>query len=222
MTTETQALEILNRIGAIFTGDHIVYTSGLHGTDYIDPNKIYPHYKETGVLCEAVASQFVNDDVEAVVGPGIGGKVLSRWVAYHLSQKKPANERTLAFHANKLPDGNFIFAYGGATTFLPGKNVLVVDDFLTSGGTVRRIMEATRAIGGKVVGLAVLCNRGGVTLADVSNPPKFFSLIKIVMRSWTKEECERVGPCSRGVPINIDVGHGREFLTSRHRGERVS
>lgn len=222
MTTEAQALEILTRTGTIITGDHIVYTSGLHGTDYIDPDKIYLHEGETSVLSEAMARPFVIDDVEAVVGPGIGGRVLSRSVAYHLSQMKPYNERTLAFHTDKLPNGDLVFTRGGAKNYLPGKRVLVVEDNITTGGTTRKLIEATRALGGKVVGLGVLCNRGKATLTDLSNPPKMFSLIKLPMISWPREECERIGPCSRGVPINVEVGHGREFLAARHRGERVS
>ena len=222
MTTEAQVLDIFTQTGAIITGDHMVYTSWRHGTDYVDPDKIYLHPKETETLCEEIARQFVWDDVEVVVGPGIGGKILSRWVAYHLSQKKPSNERTLAFHTDKLPNGDIVFARGGAKNYIPGKKVLAVEDVMTTGGTAKKLIEATRRIGGIVVGLGVLCIRGKVTLADVSNPPKMFSLIKLAMNSWAREECERIGPCSRGVPINVEVGHGREFLASRHRGERVS
>ncbi len=212
--TEAQALEILIQIGAVIIGDHIVYASGLHGIDYIDPDKLYPHDAKTSQLSSEIAREFVDDGVEAVVAPE-GGIALARGVAYHLSQQKSANERTLAFFAKKTKDNQFVFKHGGASKLLPGRRALVVDDILTTGGTAKKVIEAIRAIGGKVIGLGILCNRGRMPLKDVSYPPKMFSLVKLNMNVWTQEECKRIGPCSRGVPVNPNVGHGRAFLGGR-------
>jgi len=222
MMTEAEALGILNRVGAFVRNDHVVYTSGLHGTVYVDKYKIYPHTAETSMLCSEIARSFVDDDVEAVVAPGEGGKHVSRWVAFHLSKLKSINERTLAFHADKVGGGHFVFTRGGATKFLPGKRVLVVDDVLHTGESVKHVIEATRELKAYVVGLAVIFNRGGITHRDVAYPPKMFSLVKLKLPSWTREECERIGPCSQGVPVNPNVGHGGAFIASHHRGERVS
>jgi orotate phosphoribosyltransferase len=90
-----------------------------------------------------------------------------------------------------------------------------VEDVLTTGGSARRVVEATRAIGGKVVGLGVLCNRGGVTPQDVANVPELFALVNVKMNAWDEAECPL---CAQGVPINTDVGKGREYL-ARKQGQ---
>ena len=90
--------------------------------------------------------------------------------------------------------------------------VLVVEDILTTGGSVKKVIEATRAIGGEVVGLGVLCNRGGITSHDVGDVPKLFALVNVTLESWTEAECPL---CAKGIPINTDVGKGRDFLARK-------
>lgn len=102
--------------------------------------------------------------------------------------------------------------------FLHRKRILVVDDVLTTGGSVKKVVEATRAIGGDVIGLGALVNRGGVTAAAIGlGTGRLEALVNLPLDSWDEEECSRIGPCSRGVPINTDVGKGREFLERRKR-----
>jgi orotate phosphoribosyltransferase len=98
----------------------------------------------------------------------------------------------------------------GYGRLITGKKVLVVDDVLTTGGSVTKVIEAVRSIDGIVVGLGVICNRGGVTAHDVA-VPKLVSLAQIDLDSWRAEDCPL---CAQNVPINIDVGKGREFLAN--------
>ncbi len=93
-----------------------------------------------------------------------------------------------------------------------GKRVLVVEDVLTTGASAGHVVEVTRVMGGDVVGLGALCNRGGVTPEDVGGVPKLHALVDVTLDTWTEEECLLNGPCSEGVPVNTDVGKGREFL----------
>ncbi|MBI2263172.1 phosphoribosyltransferase [Candidatus Berkelbacteria bacterium] len=206
---EQEVLQLLGKVGAVITGGHFVYTSGKHGTVYVDKDALYPHTKETSYLCRAIAEQFADDGVEAVVAPAIGGVILSQWTAFHLSEI--TGREILAFCAEKT-DGGFVIKRGGATKKLPGKNILVVEDVLTTGGSAKKVVEATRALGGNVVGLGVLCNRGGITPQDVADPPKFFALVNVKLDAWDEAECPL---CAQGVPINTDVGKGREYLARR-------
>ena len=98
---------------------------------------------------------------------------------------------------------------GGYDKFLPGRRVLVVEDVLTTGGSAKKVVELARAAGGKVIGLGVLCNRGGVTPHDVGDVPQLFALTNIPLEVWMEGDCPL---CKQGVPVNTDIGKGREFL----------
>jgi orotate phosphoribosyltransferase len=92
----------------------------------------------------------------------------------------------------------------------------VVEDVITTGGSVKKVIEVTRALGGNIVGLGVLCNRGEITVENVANPPKLFALVNIKLDAWDEGECPL---CAQGVPINTDVGKGREYLTRKKQVE---
>lgn len=105
----------------------------------------------------------------------------------------------------------------GYDKLVKGKRVLIVEDVITTGGSAKKVIEATRSMSGNVVGLAAICNRGGITPQDVSSPPTLHALVNIRLDSWTEEECRRSGPCSRGIPINTAVGKGKDYL-ARQKG----
>lgn len=205
---EQEVLRILGKVGAVITNSHIVYTSGRHGTAYVNKDAVYPHTKETSELCRAIAEQFVDDGVEVVIAPAIGGCILSNRVAEHLTDI--TGREVLGVYADK--DGDAFVIKRGYDKLIAGKNVLVVEDVLTTGGSAKKVVEATRAIGGNVVGLGVLCNRGGITPQDVADPPKLFALVNVKLDAWNEADCPL---CAQGVPINTDVGKGREYLARK-------
>jgi orotate phosphoribosyltransferase len=88
-----------------------------------------------------------------------------------------------------------------------------VEDVLTTGGSAKKVIEATRALGGDVVGLAVLCNRGEITKQDVANPSRLSTLVKVKLEAWDEKDCPL---CAQNVPINIDVGKGIEYLAHKN------
>lgn len=207
-----EVLQILADVGAVITNSHIVYTSGKHGSAYVDKDMVYPHTRETAQLCHAIALEFLQSHVEAVVGPEKGAIILSQWTAHSLCDRTSRN--VLSFYAEKAEGDTFVIKRGGAAKFLPGKNVLVVEDVLTTGGSAKKVIEAVRAMGGNVVGLGVLCNRGGITPEDVANPLKLFALANVRLDAWNETDCPF---CKQGIPINTDVGKGREFLARKEK-----
>lgn len=199
-------------IGAIITGDHIVYTSGKHGSAYINKDAIYPHAQLTNLLCRDIAREFLNDGVETVVGPEKGAIVLSHWTTYWLNigRKNLGSPDVMFTYAEKSGD-SFVFNRG-YDKHISGKRVLVVEDLLNTGGSARKTVEAVRAAGGEVVGLGVLCNRGGVTKEGAGNVPKLFSVVNVAMEAFDPAECPL---CRTGVPINTTIGHGKKFLAEQ-------
>ena len=208
--TEREVLEILSKVGAVITDSHIVYTSGKHGTAYVNKDAVYPHTKETSDLCRAIAEQFADDGVEVVIAPAIGGVILSQWTAHHLSEI--TGREVLGVYAEKVESGDAFVIKRGYDKLVAGKDVLVVEDVLTTGGSAKKVVEATRALGGNIVGLGVLCNRGGITPQDVADPPKLFALVNVKLDAWDEAECPL---CVKSVPINTDVGKGREYLARK-------
>ncbi len=216
---EKSVLKIFKEVGAIITDSHIVYTSGRHGTAYINKDAVYPYTEKIKELCEKIAEYFfyhVSKDIHVVIAPAIGDVILSQWVTDHLTYLKggPYGGRVLSVYAEKAEDGKTFIIKRGYDKLIPGKKVLVVEDILTTGGSAKKVIEATRALGGNVVGLGVLCNRGGITPQDVGYVPELFALVNIKMDSWEKKDCPL---CKKDIPVNTDVGKGREFLANKDK-----
>ncbi len=207
---EQEVLEILRKLGAVITDSHIVYTSGRHGSAYVNKDAVYPHTAETSRLCHAIAERFADDSVKVVIAPAIGGVILSQWVAHHLSEMN--GYEVLGVYAEKTKSGDAFVIKRGYDKIVAGKNVLVVEDVLTTGGSAKKVVEATRALGGNVIGLGVLCNRGGITPRDVADVPKLTALVNVTLDAWDEADCPL---CGQDVPINTDVGKGREFLAHK-------
>lgn len=201
-------MEILEKTGAIITGTHVVFASGKHGDTYINKDAVYPHTTETSRLCHAIAERFAGFEVEAVIGPALGGIILSQWTAHYLTRM---NGRTVfAIYAEKESDG-FVIKRGYGELIV-GKRVLVVEDVLTTGGSARKVVQAVRAAGGRVIGLGAICNRGGVARRDAGGVPQLRALADVRLDAWDEADCPL---CNTGVPVNTDVGKGREFLARR-------
>jgi orotate phosphoribosyltransferase len=207
-------MQLFVDVGAIITNSHFVYSSGRHSSVYINKDALYLHTETISKLCQLMANPYNADQVDVVVGPVLGGIVLSQWVAHHLNAHLSSGE-TLAVYAEKegdVADKTFSF-HRGYDKYIPGKNVLVVEDVLTTGGSARQVIELVRQHGGRVIGLSALCNRGNVQPEDVGNVP-IRALITVQLETFTGAECPF---CQLQVPINTELGKGRAFL-AMHKG----
>lgn len=204
---EDKVLGILQKVGAFRSG-HFVFVSGLHADTYINKNAMYPYTHEMSALCRGIAEMFAGDNIEAVVGPATGGIILSQWVAYHLSEI--SGREVYGTYADK--EGDAFVIKRGYDEVIRGKNTLIVEDLTTTGGSIKKVVEAARAIGANVVGAIAICNRGEVTKEVVGNPPIFKSLLTVHLEQWPEAECDL---CKRGIPVNTGVGHGKEYLAKK-------
>jgi orotate phosphoribosyltransferase len=199
---------VLQRYGVILDG-HFVLKSGKHSAKYINKDEIYTDAVAIKSLCIDLGLPFRDDKrtpdslVETVIGPAVGGVVLSHCVAHWLSLDGRHVKSVFADKEGK----NFVITRG-YDKHIRGKRVLVVEDIMTTGGSVRSTVEAVRIIGGTVLGVAALCNRGTST-AESLDVPKLNQLVTMNLETWKAEDCPL---CRDGIPINIDVGHGKEFL----------
>lgn len=205
---DAKVLDVLQKVGA-FRAGHFVFTSGLHADTYINKDAIYPYTAETSQLCRMTAEHFAKSGVEVVIGPAIAAAILAQWTAHHLSDMSGTEVK--AAYADKDGQGGFIIRRG-YDQVVKGKKTLIVEDLTTTGGSIRKVVEAVRAAGGDVIGAAAICNRGDVTKEAVGNPPEFFSLLKVHLEQWPADMCEL---CKRGIPVNTEVGHGKDFIAQQ-------
>ncbi len=195
-----RALDIMRDCQAILTDGHFVYTSGRHGSVYINKDAVYPHTYKIAELGAFIAQHLCQFDVDVVAGPALGGIIMSQWTAHHLGVPGVFAERR---------EGELVFARG-YDKFLKGKRVAVVEDILTTGLSARQTVEAVEAAGGTVVAVCALFNRGGIKASELG-APELSSLIEMQFDDYAADECPL---CAKGIPINTDVGKGAKGTVS--------
>ena len=125
-------IQTLIKVGAILPKDHFVGTSGVHFDTYINKDALFLFTKETSEIGKAFAEAHKHLDIDVVAGPTMGGIILSQWVAHHLSEMK--GKQILSVYAEKK-DGELNMTRG-YDRVVAGKNVLVVEDLTTTGGSL--------------------------------------------------------------------------------------
>jgi orotate phosphoribosyltransferase len=175
---------LLRSTGAILEG-HFRLTSGRHSNLYVEKFRIMENPAATTALCGMIADHFRDAGVQTVVGPAMGGVILAFETARHLNVRN--------IFAEKGPEGELFFDRGFAVA--PGEPVLVVDDVLTTGGSVKKVLSLLSEAGAKVIGVAFLIDRtnGGV---DFGAP--FFACHRMNIESYAPEDCPL---CKQGIEL---------------------
>ncbi len=217
----TDVRAILERVGALLTDDHFWLTSRKHSAEYINKDALYPYVEDTSRVCSEFVPVFWDQNVEVVVAPAVGGVILTQWVASAMSMLPIAPRAVYAEKETvELADpegldrkcfaetGRFVFGRG-YDELVAGRRVLVVEDILTTGGSVLQVVEAVRRLNGEVVGVGALCNRGGVTPDKVGNVPILHALLDVDLKMWDPENGEVCPLCAAGKPINRRFGRGK-------------
>src|SRR3989338_7323010 len=204
-----EVIDILEKTGAVVSDSHFVYISGKHAKLYVNKDYIFPHIKYISRIGEIIAQRYKDSPIDVVAGPSIGGIILSQWTAYHLGLLK--NKEILSIYTEKQPDKNQIFTRGYGQ-FVKEKNILVVEDIVTTGGSIKKVIKSVENEGGKVIAACSIVNKDPVNIN-----PKFigvpFDYLTIVDTEVYKEkDCPL---CKAGVPINTKLGHGKKFLEAK-------
>ena len=184
MSTSDDPLALLRSVGAVLEG-HFQYTSGRHGPLYVEKFRLLEDPVATGRLCGQIADHFRAQQVELVVGPTTGGILLAYEVARLLGVHSYFAER------GESGEGR---VFQRQFTFQPGQRTLVVDDVLTTGGSIRETLAAVRAGGGEPLGVGVIVDRSGGR-TDFRLP--LFGCMTLDLQTYTPEECPL---CQAGQP----------------------
>ena len=188
MLTQERAMEILKEAGVLLEG-HFRLTSGKHSNKYLQCAKIFRNTKYSEELCAALAEEFKDKGVEVVIGPALGAVQMTYEVSRWLKCENFFAERD---------DGKMTLRRG--FVFRPGQKVLVVEDVVTTGGSVREVMEIVQEQGGDIVGVGAIVDR---TAGKVDFGVPFKSVIAVEVDSWEPDECPL---CKAGAPAPVKPG----------------
>ncbi|MCL6589215.1 MAG: orotate phosphoribosyltransferase [Firmicutes bacterium] len=183
MLEQKEILGILRETKVLREG-HFRLTSGKHSRQYMQCAQVLQYPKFTERLCEDLARRFKGLELHVVVAPAIGGIIIAYEVAKVLGVRALFTERE---------DGKMTFRRG--FDLEDDENVLVVEDVITTGGSVMEVIEAVRERGANVCGVGVLVDRSG---GKVHFGVKKEALIAMDIETWEPEECPL---CKEGIPI---------------------
>ncbi|MBT3834702.1 phosphoribosyltransferase [Candidatus Peribacteria bacterium] len=205
----TDIKDLFKKANAIIENDHIVYTSGKHGSVYLNKDALYPHTELASEVGKMFAEKYKDKDIDIVVAPALGGIILSQWTAHHLSKIK--NKEILGAYAEKDSEGTLVLKRG-YDKLVAGKNILVVEDITNTGGSIKKTIQVTEKADGNVVAACVMINRSPETVTSETMGAPFDALGVIEAEAFEASECPL---CKNNVPVNTEVGHGKKFLAEK-------
>lgn len=182
--TQEEVKELLVKTNAIMNG-HFVLTSGLHSPHYVEKFNVLQQPKYTEQLCKAMAEKFKDSQIETVVGPMTGGILLAHETGKALGTRAIFTERV---------NGKMTFRRGFALH--KGERCLIVEDIVTTGGSIREVIDVVKAAGGIPVAVSMLVDRSGgkATFEDVPST----ALLNMDVETYEPATCPL---CQKGMPL---------------------
>ena len=182
--TEKEVEDLLIETSAIMEG-HFLLTSGLHSPSYVEKFNVLQKPVYTEKLCRAMAEKFKDANIETVVGPVTGGILLAHETGKALGTRAIFTERE---------NGKMTFRRG--FTLHEGERVLIVEDIVTTGGSIREVIDVVKEHGGIPVAVSMLVDRSGgkATFGDVPST----ALLHMDVKTYQPDECPL---CKQGIPM---------------------
>lgn len=203
--------DLLRRIGAIRENGHYVYASGRHGDAYLAVAEALGRHPEA----RREIGQAIRDVVHAsglrflnVLGVPNGAVPLAQDVRHALNDVAVGQGYELV-EARK--DSAGIAVLDDCMWLVEGYSTLIIEDVVTTGGSVRKAIHAIRACDGHVAGVIAVVNRGGVT-TEALGVPYFGALCAFDFPTYAATAEEPCPLCTANVPVHTDLGHGAAFL----------
>ena len=182
--SEKEVEDLLIETSAIMEG-HFLLTSGLHSPRYVEKFNVLQKPVYTEKLCRAMAEKFKDANIETVVGPVTGGILLAHETGKALGTRAIFTERE---------NGKMTFRRG--FTLHEGERVLIVEDVVSTGGSIREVIDVVKEHGGIPVAVSMLVDRSGgkATFGDVPST----ALLHMDVQTYKPEECPL---CKAGIPM---------------------
>lgn len=193
MMSDSEVLQTLKELGAIHNG-HFVLTSGRHSDTYVQCARILENPEVTVRLAKTAVGRLSGLEVDIVASPAVGGIIFGFAVAQTLG---------VDFIFSERESGKMTFRRGFSVP--EGARVLIVEDVITTGGSVKEVSDLVRQANGVPVGVVSLIDRGGTKLFEEPIHP----LLRLDIDSWDPDSCVL---CRRGEPV---VSPGSRRISSK-------
>jgi len=177
-----EILSVFSEAGAMLSG-HFLLTSGRHSDRYMQCAQLLQYPDAAEKACRELAEKFKDIGIETVIGPALGGILVSYEVARALKARSIFAERE-----------NGVMALRRGFTLKPGEKVLVVEDVVTTGGSVKEVIDLAKSLGADVLAAGALVDRSGGRV-DLGVPTH--CLLELEIKSYLPEECPL---CRQGIP----------------------
>lgn len=170
----TEMLDILRQAGALLEG-HFQLSSGRHSNAYVQCAQIlqYPWFMDQ--CNDGLAELFKEAEIDVVIAPAMGGVLISQGVGRALQKRALFTERD---NGEMILRRNFHIE--------SGEKVLVVEDVVTTGKSVKEVIKVVEELGGVVIGVGSFIDRSGGN-ADFGVPYK--ALLTMELVTYSPEEC---------------------------------
>lgn len=175
-------IELFKKYNVLQEG-HFRLTSGRHSNQYLQCANLFRHADISSIICADLAASFSGTEIFSVIGPALGAVIMSYEVSRHLEVPNIFAERE-----------NGALALRRGFSIEKGKPYLVVEDVITTGGSVVETMNLVMEHGGIIAGVGCVVDRtGGKINFDVP----FRSVLSIEVESWEANQCPL---CQEGIP----------------------
>ena len=183
MANEERVITVLKEAQALLEG-HFLLTSGRHSNRYFQCAKIFKNAKYSEELCKMLADSYKDAGIDLVIGPAMGAVIMAYEVSRHLNVENIFTERedgVMTLRRNfEIPEG---------------ANALIVEDVITTGGSVKEVIEIVKNAGANVAGVGCIVDRTG---GKIDFGTQFKSVISIEVESYEADECPL---CKQGLPF---------------------
>ncbi len=183
MTDQRQIENLLLQSGAFLQG-HFLLTSGLHSPHYYEKFRFLENPDYNRRISSALAERFGEKDVDVVAGAAIGGILLAYEVARCFDARCIFAERV---------QGALAFRRGFHID--PGENVLLVEDIVTTGGSVLELRELVRETAGNIRGIGIVVDRSN---GKFTTDEEWHALYTATVENYAPDDCPL---CQQNVPL---------------------
>ncbi|MGL5712840.1 MAG: orotate phosphoribosyltransferase [Paraclostridium sp.] len=188
--SKIDVVEILKDCDALLEG-HFLLSSGKHSNRYVQCAKVLRFPDQAAKVLSTVVEQIKDLDIDLVVGPAMGGVIVSYELGRQLNKETVFTERK---------DGVMELRRGFEVK--PGAKIIIAEDVVTTGKSTIETKKALEALGGEVIGVACIANR---TNDDIGMP--IYSAIKLEIQVYDADNCPL---CKEGKIALVKPG-SREF-----------
>ena len=186
--TDKEVLKCYEKTGGVLKG-HFLLTSGRHSDTYMQSAKLFVHPEEAVKIVSALAEKLAPYKPDMIVSPAVGGIILGYELSKQLGVTNIFAERE---------NGEMTFRRGFALE--KGMRVIVAEDVVTTGGSVKEVIALCEKLGANVVACASVVDRSN---GKVEFSVPYVPLLSMEVTSWEPDECPL---CKAGAPAPYKPG----------------